>query len=348
MNSKSSSKPPSSDGLARPASLRKPSGRGPGKPRGGAGGALMQVAEPDAVEVHSPAVCHGCAGDLASAEVVSIERRQVFDLPEIRLRVTTPHRAPLLRVRADHRRDPVRRPRGPGPVRTAAEEPGRLPAHPSAPALPAVRRTAGRPPGRRGRHRDPAELGRAGRRRGRPAHRGRTPTAHRVRRGRLRRDRHTHRRPHLLGPRRLHPLADAGPGPPQARRAGVRGSCSCSGGSDSVEVRRRACIAPTAICSRAAGDVRGPHIHVVRRQNPHAYDQDIDERYEPAAAICSWSTSSGSLWGHRCRPMRSMRCSRSWGDEPAWSGRSLRTCCGMPWPVMPPTRARARTSCRPS
>ncbi|WSX17866.1 DUF6444 domain-containing protein [Streptomyces sp. NBC_00988] len=224
MNSKSSSKPPSSDGLARPASLRKPSGRGPGKPRGGAGGALMQVAEPDAVEVHSPAVCHGCAGDLASAEVVSIERRQVFDLPEIRLRVTTPHRAPLLRVRADHRRDPVRRPRGPGPVRTAAEEPGRLPAHPSAPALPAVRRTAGRPPGRRGRHRDPAELGRAGRRRGRPAHRGRTPTAHRVRRGRLRRDRHTHRRPHLLGPRRLHPLADAGPGPPSSeacRRSGI-------------------------------------------------------------------------------------------------------------------------------
>jgi transposase len=88
MNSKNSSKPPSSDGLAKPASLRKPSGRGPGKPRGGAGGALLQVAEPDAVEVHAPAACLGCAGDLTAAEVVSIERRQVFDLPEIRLRVT--------------------------------------------------------------------------------------------------------------------------------------------------------------------------------------------------------------------------------------------------------------------
>jgi transposase len=91
MNSKNSSKPPSSDGLAKPVSLRKPSGRGPGKPRGGVGGTLLQVAEPDAVEVHAPAACRGCAGGLAAAEVVSVERRQVFDLPEVRLRVTEHH-----------------------------------------------------------------------------------------------------------------------------------------------------------------------------------------------------------------------------------------------------------------
>ena len=48
----------------------------------------MQVAEPDAVEVHAPQECRDCAGDLTSAQVVSVERRQVFDLPEIRLRVT--------------------------------------------------------------------------------------------------------------------------------------------------------------------------------------------------------------------------------------------------------------------
>ncbi|WP_158516543.1 IS66 family transposase [Kitasatospora sp. MBT66] len=48
----------------------------------------MQVVEPDVVEVHGPDACRGCAGDLAEAEVVSIERRQVFDLPEIRLWVT--------------------------------------------------------------------------------------------------------------------------------------------------------------------------------------------------------------------------------------------------------------------
>lgn len=87
MNSTNSSKPPSSDGLAKPASLRRPSGRGPGKPKGAPGGALLQVAAPDTVEVHVPAACRGCAGGLAGAEVVSVERRQVFDLPEIRLRV---------------------------------------------------------------------------------------------------------------------------------------------------------------------------------------------------------------------------------------------------------------------
>jgi transposase len=87
MNSKNSSKPPSSDGLAKPTSLRKPSGRGPGKPKGAPGGALLQVAEPDETRVHVPAACSSCAADLSGAEMVSVEKRQVFDLPEIRLRV---------------------------------------------------------------------------------------------------------------------------------------------------------------------------------------------------------------------------------------------------------------------
>jgi transposase len=87
MNSKNSSKPPSSDGLAKPKSLRKPSGRGPGKPKGAPGGALLQVHEPDETEVHVPAACSSCAAGLSRAEVVSVEKRQVFDLPEIRLRV---------------------------------------------------------------------------------------------------------------------------------------------------------------------------------------------------------------------------------------------------------------------
>lgn len=87
MNSKNSSKPPSSDGLAKPTSLRKPSGRGPGKPKGAPGGALLQVEEPDQTKVHVPAACASCAADLSGATVVSVEKRQVFDLPEIRLRV---------------------------------------------------------------------------------------------------------------------------------------------------------------------------------------------------------------------------------------------------------------------
>src|SRR5664280_1732778 len=36
---------------------------------------------------HRPEVCAGCGAALAEASVVSIEHRQVFDLPEIALRV---------------------------------------------------------------------------------------------------------------------------------------------------------------------------------------------------------------------------------------------------------------------
>ncbi|MFD3875740.1 DUF6444 domain-containing protein [Streptomyces sp. NPDC058623] len=46
MNSKNSSKPCSSDGFVKPKSLRKSSGRGPGKPTGAPGGTLLQVETP--------------------------------------------------------------------------------------------------------------------------------------------------------------------------------------------------------------------------------------------------------------------------------------------------------------
>jgi hypothetical protein len=86
LNSRNSSKPPSSDGLAKPApkSLRGRSGRGPGKPAGGAGGTLRQVADPDERVVHVPERCSGCGEALDGAVVVSLAARQVFDLPPIR------------------------------------------------------------------------------------------------------------------------------------------------------------------------------------------------------------------------------------------------------------------------
>ena len=90
-NSRNSSRPPSSDGLSKPPvkkSLRRPSGRKPGGQSGHAGGHLAQVAEPDEVLTHPPGPCAGCGGDLDDAPVEGCERRQVFDLPEIRLRVT--------------------------------------------------------------------------------------------------------------------------------------------------------------------------------------------------------------------------------------------------------------------
>lgn len=90
MSSRNSSKPPSSDGLAKPAprSLRKKSGRGPGRPKGQAGFTLEPMAEPTHRRRHEPHACAGCGGDLAGARVVGVESRQVFDLPPIALEVT--------------------------------------------------------------------------------------------------------------------------------------------------------------------------------------------------------------------------------------------------------------------
>ncbi|MBT8227263.1 MAG: hypothetical protein KJO75_17435 [Dactylosporangium sp.] len=55
-----SSKPPSSDGLAKPApkSLRSRSGRGPGRPKGQDGITLQRFADADVVR-HVPTVCAG-------------------------------------------------------------------------------------------------------------------------------------------------------------------------------------------------------------------------------------------------------------------------------------------------
>ena len=90
-NSRNSSKPPSSDGLAKPKarrSRRRRSGRKPGGQPGSEGHHLAQVAEPDLVVLHEPGRCGCCGESLAGAELVGVERRQVFDLPpEISLEV---------------------------------------------------------------------------------------------------------------------------------------------------------------------------------------------------------------------------------------------------------------------
>jgi transposase len=89
LNSRNSSKPPSSDGLAKPAprSSRRSGGR-PGKQPGSPGAALSQVDNPDRVVWHRPVGCIGCGAVLGSAAAVAaVTRRQVFELPETRLRV---------------------------------------------------------------------------------------------------------------------------------------------------------------------------------------------------------------------------------------------------------------------
>jgi len=93
-NSQNSSKPPSSDAFVKPPprSLRRKSGRKPGKQTGEQGSRLEPRADPDEVVVHAPSTCHSCGSDLDDAPVVGDQRRQVFDLPPIRLRAVE-HRA---------------------------------------------------------------------------------------------------------------------------------------------------------------------------------------------------------------------------------------------------------------
>jgi transposase len=89
-DSHNSSKPPSSDGLARKTkSLRRRSGKKPGGQIGHRGETLRLVATPDEVEEHRPAICVGCQTPLVKeAPVVVRERRQVQELPPVRLHIT--------------------------------------------------------------------------------------------------------------------------------------------------------------------------------------------------------------------------------------------------------------------
>lgn len=97
-DSHNSSKPPASDGLRRKTrSLRQPSGKKPGGQLGHRGETLRLQATPDTVIEHRPTVCQHCQAALdANAPVLVRERRQVQDLPPLRL-VVTEHQALHLR-----------------------------------------------------------------------------------------------------------------------------------------------------------------------------------------------------------------------------------------------------------
>jgi transposase len=100
LDSTNSSKPPSSDGLKKkpraPRSLRGKSGKTSGGQEGHAGDTLRQVAEPDFVVRHEARACERCCSPLAANSTISVEKRQVFDLPE-RLLLVTEHRASVHR-----------------------------------------------------------------------------------------------------------------------------------------------------------------------------------------------------------------------------------------------------------
>lgn len=87
-NSKTSSKPPSSDGYKKPISLRGSSGKKNGGQEGHEGHTLMLVENPDHVKVYRVKKCSHCEASLENEKVVGYEKRQKFDIPPVRIEVT--------------------------------------------------------------------------------------------------------------------------------------------------------------------------------------------------------------------------------------------------------------------
>jgi len=103
LDSSNSGKPPSSDGLKKPArvrSLRESSGKKPGGQKGHEGETLRQSAEPNQVVDHHPSICCECGAPLTPQMAEDHAARQVFDLPEPQPLVVTEHRAHTCRCSA--------------------------------------------------------------------------------------------------------------------------------------------------------------------------------------------------------------------------------------------------------
>lgn len=94
--SRNSSKPPSSDGYRKPRtnSLRRSSGKKNGGQEGHKGHTLEFIENPDHIKVHEVKECEHCHALLGNKEPVGYEKRQVFDIPPIKIEVTE-HRAEI-------------------------------------------------------------------------------------------------------------------------------------------------------------------------------------------------------------------------------------------------------------
>jgi transposase len=100
-DSHNSSLPPSSDppGVRRTRSLRRRMGRKAGGQAGHRGSTRQPESGPDEVVTHVPVECHACGAPLDSVEATRVARRQLIEVPPIRLYVTE-HRGETRRCEA--------------------------------------------------------------------------------------------------------------------------------------------------------------------------------------------------------------------------------------------------------
>jgi transposase len=88
-DSHNSSKPPSSNGFKRPPkSLRNKSDKKVGGQKGHKGVSLRQVEKPDHTVIHRRRGNCSCGRYLNHASIIGVTKRQVFDVPEIQVKVT--------------------------------------------------------------------------------------------------------------------------------------------------------------------------------------------------------------------------------------------------------------------
>jgi len=91
-NSSNSNKPPSSDWPAKQRSLRGKSGKLAGGQKGHKGHNLKMVDSPDKITLHKVDICSSCGSSLDNIAPAGYRKRQVFDLPPIKVNVEE-HRA---------------------------------------------------------------------------------------------------------------------------------------------------------------------------------------------------------------------------------------------------------------
>lgn len=88
-NSKNSSKPPSSDVFFKPPkSLRKKTGQKQGGQKGHKGDTLKMTTSPDEITFHKVDRCEHCNKNLNHHSVTQIERRQIYDIPPLQIKIT--------------------------------------------------------------------------------------------------------------------------------------------------------------------------------------------------------------------------------------------------------------------